>query len=745
MEDRPTTIRVYPGELRPVYYTSVLASQTTTTLEVIRLALERLQIFEDKTLYELHEGCPGDEDNWTLLKEGENPVVRQANWCSKDTRFYLKRKRNASLVLQQLVSELIPAGNGGVNAEITDLCILEELCEETMLSRLKARFSAKSIYTYAGTILIAVNPYYFYQIYNPKYTALYQGRLLDELPPHIFAIADRSYHSMLGDRQNQTVIISGESGAGKTESTKFLLHHLMSLSAKMAETQSLELITLGTGPVLEAFGNARTLANNNSSRFGKFIQVQFKENGAYYGASIVKYLLEKSRIISQAPGERNYHVFYYLLAGADSQLRRSLHLLKINEYHYLTQGSALAPAEGVEEYHRLRQSLSMLNFSHDIQLRMFTVLSAILHIGNLTFRKKEGEDSVVVENVATLSVISRLLQVREETLRLALTTRTSKAGGADLFVTPYKMEEAVAARDSLAKALYGSLFDWIVDQVNVSLASSSSRLHPHKGRFIGVLDIFGFEVFQNNSFEQFCINYANEQLQQYFNKHIFTLEQAEYSSEGIEWSAVSFIDNQECLDLIAKKPTGLLPLLDEECSFPGADDNSLFQKFERQHKSHPHYRVPQLRHQNPVFTIVHYASDVTYSVKGFRTKNRDLMRQDIIDVLRTSHSDLVRALIGLPPLAVHRWHLAFRTIVASFTFKKAGVVHKMKMMTPSFQHRLLRAATPPVPYSQTDGSSKFSQSYVHTHNLTDALTFDSTTRLAASSSSPGIRTSRYTF
>ena len=219
-------------------------------VQVIRLSLERLQIFEDKTLYEIYEGSSGDESNWLLLKDGDFPVVRQEGWPSKDTRFFLKRKRNASLVLQQLVSELILPGSG-TNAEVTDLCLLEELSEDTMLMCLSERFSAKSIYSYAGTILIAINPYYFYSIYNPKYTAMYQRKSLEELPTHIFAIADRSYHSMLGDRQNQTVIISGESGAGKTESTKFLLHHLMSLSAKMDETQSLELITLGTGPVLE--------------------------------------------------------------------------------------------------------------------------------------------------------------------------------------------------------------------------------------------------------------------------------------------------------------------------------------------------------------------------------------------------------------------------------------------------------------------------------------------------------------
>ena len=217
---------------------------------MIRLALERLQIYEDKTLYELYESRLGEEDKWRVLADNDCPIIAQQNWRAKDTRFFLKRKQNANIVLAQLVSQYIH-GEGSKSAEMTDLCRLDELSEKTMLSSLQARFAAKSIYTYAGTILIAVNPYYFFPIYNPKYTSLYQGRALEDLPPHIFAIADRSYHSMLVDRENQTVIISGESGAGKTESTKFLLHHLMTLSAKMDESQSLELITLGTGPVLE--------------------------------------------------------------------------------------------------------------------------------------------------------------------------------------------------------------------------------------------------------------------------------------------------------------------------------------------------------------------------------------------------------------------------------------------------------------------------------------------------------------
>ena len=265
MEDHPVTLRVYPGDLCPVYYTSVIVFHTTEVLEVIRLSLERLQIYEDKTLYELYSGHANSKKNqWTKIEAGECPVALQQKWkremgggggggeeeeMSEEMRFFLHRKEHASLVLAEIVSQYIsPEVNEG---RVQDMCDLEEFTEQDMLSNLRARFSNKDIYTYVGSILIAINPYYFYSIYNPKYTSMYQGKALGSLPPHIFAMADSAYHMMLNERQNQSVIISGESGAGKTESTKFLLHHLMSLSAKLDESQSLELITLGTGPVLE--------------------------------------------------------------------------------------------------------------------------------------------------------------------------------------------------------------------------------------------------------------------------------------------------------------------------------------------------------------------------------------------------------------------------------------------------------------------------------------------------------------
>lgn len=674
------SLRVFPVDIKSdMYYVSIVATRFTKTPEVVRFSLEKLQIYEDPSLYDLYIGLMDETKSWSLLHEDDNPVTLLDNSFlheGAENRMILCKRANSSVLLSTVTSGVSITME---TSDVEDLCKLEDLSEDSMLSILQTRFEQNCIYTYVGSILIAINPYYLYSIYNPKYSTRYQNRHLGELPPHIFAIADDAYNSMLTEKCNQAVIISGESGAGKTESTKFLLHQLMKLSAKFEETSSLELITLGTGPVLEAFGNAKTIANNNSSRFGKFILVKFKENGAYYGSSIEKYLLEKSRIISQAPGERNYHVFYYLLNGANPALKTKLHLLPPDQYHYLGQHTivTLESVDEIAEFHRLRESLTMLGFVPELQNRMFTILSAILHIGNIEFEKNDPDETVHVSNMPTIHIISELLNVHKDTLCNALTTRKSKAGGTDSFVTPYKMDEAVATRDALAKALYGALFDWIVEKVNDSLTAGQIK-GPHKGNTIGVLDIFGFEVFQKNSFEQFCINYANEQLQQYFNKHIFKLEQVEYDLEGIEWQSVVFVDNADCLDLIAKKPTGLLPLLDEECSFPGADDSSLFQKFERQHKSHPYFSAPQMKQREPVFTISHYASHVTYSIQGFREKNRDLMRQDVIDVLATSKMDLVRALIGLPPYAVHRWHTAILSVMAAIWFRKSGEKQKEK-------------------------------------------------------------------
>lgn len=455
--------------------------------------------------------------------------------------------------------------------EYPDLCQLPDLNEQTLLDNLRARFVAGHIYTYVGSILIALNPFKFYPIYNPKYVKLYQNRKLGpNLPPHIFAVADTAYYCMLKDRKNQCIVISGESGSGKTESTNFLLHHLTALSQKGSHGSGVEQTILSAGPVLEAFGNAKTAHNNNSSRFGKFIQVNYKENGMVHGAVVQKYLLEKSRICSQGRNERNYHVFYYLLEGATEQEKQILHLKTPDQYYYLNKSCySLDNVDESYEFSRLKQSMEMVGFTAEKQRRLFSVLSAVLLLGNVEFQPRKSayhhDESVAVKNPEVVSLISELLRVKQETLLQALTAKRARASGETLVIN-YRLPEAIASRDAMAKCLYGALFDWIVLQVNHALLAKKDTLREHQGNSIGVLDIFGFEDFGlNNSFEQLCINYANEHLQYYFNQHVFKYEQEEYRKEGIRWNNIDFMDNTGCLQLIEGKPNGLLCLLDDQC------------------------------------------------------------------------------------------------------------------------------------------------------------------------------------
>ncbi|GFR76566.1 unconventional myosin-IXb [Elysia marginata] len=597
-------------------------------------------------------------------------------------RFYLRRRdpelpvggwvvRSDQSAVDSFLTSFLSTPIDG--KEFPDLCSLPDLNEHTLLHNLKTRFNQKNIYTYVGTILIAVNPFKFFPIYNPKYVSMYQNTPLGELPPHIFAVADAAYHSMLREKKNQCIVISGESGSGKTESTNLLLHHLTALSHKGLHGSGVEQTILGAGPVLEAFGNAKTVHNNNSSRFGKFIQVNYKQNGMVHGAIVEKYLLEKSRIVFQAREERNYHVFYYLLAGSTDREREALHLLQADQYTYLSQSSCYK-VEGVDEQHefaRLKQSMEMVGFSPETQKKIFSVLSAVLHLGNVEFKKKGDnyhDESVLVKNMDTVKTISELLKVKENFVLEALTQKKTKAKN-EIFVITFKMGEANATRDAMAKCIYGALFDWIVLKVNQALLAKKHD-SEHEGDSIGVLDIFGFEDFGRNSFEQFCINYANEHLQYYFNQHIFKFEQEEYQREGIHWKNIEFIDNTGSLELFSKRPSGLFYLLDEECNFPAATNDTLLSKFTDNHKNNGHYEVPQRR--EGAFSITHYAGKVKYFVKDFREKNLDLVRPEIVATLKKSSMAFVRELLGIDPVAVLRWSVVRAFFRCFFAFKNAG-------------------------------------------------------------------------
>ncbi|XP_028286218.1 unconventional myosin-IXa-like isoform X2 [Parambassis ranga] len=719
LEDQEFTLRVYPGSLAEgTIYCPVSARKNTTAAEAIECLIERLQLERTKC-YVLAEVKEFGGEEW-ILNPGDCPVQRMMLWprsalenrsglgSGDDYRFLLREKNldgsihyGGSLQMWLRVTEerrrLVergflpqPAGSDPPS----DLCALPELTERALLESLRARFRQEKIYTYIGSILIVVNPFQFLPIYNPKYVKLYDNHTLGKLEPHIYAVADVAYHAMLQRRKNQCIVISGESGSGKTQSTNFLIHHLTALSQK-GFASGVEQIILGAGPVLEAFGNAKTAHNNNSSRFGKFIQVNYQESGTVRGAYVEKYLLEKSRLVYQEHNERNYHVFYYLLAGASEEERKAFHLLKPEEYHYLNQMTKKShklhwdnyyeseldcfTVEGEDlkhDFERLQLAMEMVGFLPTTRKQIFSLLSAILHLGNIRYKKKTyRDDSIDICNPEVLPIVSELLEVKEEMLLEALTTRKTVTVGERLIV-PYKLAEAGTVRDSMAKSLYSALFDWIVFRTNHALLNNKDLEDNSKILSIGVLDIFGFEDYENNSFEQFCINFANERLQHYFNQHIFKLEQEEYRAEGITWHNIEYIDNSGCLNLISKKPTALFHLLDEECNFPQATNQTLLDKFKRQHEGNSYIEFPAV--MEPAFIIRHYAGKVKYGVKDFREKNTDHMRPDIVALLKSSKNAFICGLMGIDPVATFRWAVLrayFRALVA---FREAGRRHTHK-------------------------------------------------------------------
>ncbi|XP_012264562.2 unconventional myosin-IXa-like isoform X2 [Athalia rosae] len=694
-------VQVFVGQWSPDYEAlSIKATKQTSSAEIVECIIERLGLADVPHCnnYELAEvvgNSVGQVCKERRLGPTECPVALMLLWPRNAAqqeyyRFYLRKKQPDYLwsdsrfpmdpqLLKDYFNRFLYQPR---DKEYPDLCQLPDLNEQTLLDNLRARFLAGNIYTYVGSILIALNPFKFYPIYNPKYVKLYQNRRLGpDIPPHIFAIADAAYHCMLREKRNQCIVISGESGSGKTESTNFLLHHLTALSQKGSHGSGVEQTILSAGPVLEAFGNAKTAHNNNSSRFGKFIQVNYKENGMVHGAVVQKYLLEKSRIVSQGKNERNYHVFYYLLAGASEQERQLLHLGTISQYNYLNK-SGCYDLENIDERHefsRLKQSMEMVGFTPEKQRRLFAVLSAVLLLGNVEFQPRKSyhhhDEAVAVRNPEVVALISELLRVKQDTLLAALTAKRARASGETLVIN-YRLPEAIAARDAMAKCLYGALFDWIVLQVNHALLSKKDTLRDHQGNSIGVLDIFGFEDFKMcNSFEQLCINYANEQLQHYFNQHVFQYEQREYRKQGIRWTDIGYSDNSGCLNLIEGKPNGLLCLLDDQCNFPGATNETLLQKFNSVHKDSAFYEAPQRR--EAAFVVRHYAGTVKYQAANMREKNLDLMRPDgVVGVLKNSSLAFVRELVGADPVAVFRWAILRAFFRAHFAFQEAGRLHR---------------------------------------------------------------------
>ncbi|KAK3026388.1 hypothetical protein RJ639_042598, partial [Escallonia herrerae] len=528
---------------------------------------------------------------------------------------------------------------------VDDMTRLAYLHEPGVLQNLRCRYDMNEIYTYTGNILIAVNPFQrLPHLYDKHMMEQYKGAAFGELSPHPFAIADAAYRQMINEGISQSILVSGESGAGKTESTKMLMHYLAYMGGRAAaEGRTVEQQVLESNPVLEAFGNAKTVRNNNSSRFGKFVEIQFDQQGRISGAAIRTYLLERSRVCQVSNPERNYHCFYMLCAAPPEDAER-YKLVNPKMFHYLNQSNCyeLDGVDDSKEYLATKKAMDVVGISSDEQDAIFRVVAAILHLGNVEFTKGSETDSSEPKDDESwfhLRTAAELFMCDEKSLEDSLCKRVIVTRD-ETITKCLDPESAAVSRDALAKIVYSRLFDWLVNKINNSIGQD-----PSSKFLIGVLDIYGFESFKTNSFEQFCINLTNEKLQQHFNQHVFKMEQEEYTKEEIDWSYIDFIDNQDILDLIEKKPGGIIALLDEACMFPRSTHDTFAQKLYQTFKDHKRFSKPKLSQTD--FTICHYAGDVTYQTEFFLDKNKDYVVAEHQALLNASKCSFVSGLFPL--------------------------------------------------------------------------------------------------
>uniref|UniRef100_A0A3Q3FNL4 Myosin VC n=1 Tax=Labrus bergylta TaxID=56723 RepID=A0A3Q3FNL4_9LABR len=522
---------------------------------------------------------------------------------------------------------LPPLRNPDILVGENDLTALSYLHEPAVLHNLKVRFvESRIIYTYCGIILVAVNPYKQLHVYGDAIIHAYSGQNMGDMDPHIFAVAEEAYKQMARNHKNQSIIVSGESGAGKTVSARYAMRYFAVVSKSGSKTR-VEDKVLASNPITEAIGNAKTTRNDNSSRFGKYTEISFDKKFRIIGANMRTYLLEKSRVVFQADNERNYHIFYQMCSCAHLPEFKNLKLLSADKFQYTCMGGEMT-IEGVDDkkdMEETQRTFSLLGLKEEFQSDVFKVLAAILHLGNVEI-KDSGSDKSSLSD-PHLAVFCELLGVSAEGLVRWLCHRRIVLV-AETVVKPVPKEKAVNARNALAKQIYAHLFDCIINRINTAL-----QVPGKQHAFIGVLDIYGFETFDVNSFEQFCINYANEKLQQQFNLHVFKLEQEEYMREDIPWTLIDFYDNQPVIDLIEAK-MGILDLLDEECLFPQGTDQSWLQKLFNYLADNPLFEKPRL--SNEAFTIQHFADKVEYQCRGFLEKNRDTLYEELVDILRAS-------------------------------------------------------------------------------------------------------------
>ncbi|XP_033061211.1 unconventional myosin-VIIa isoform X3 [Trachypithecus francoisi] len=580
---------------------------------------------------------------WMDLRSGQEfdvPIGAVVKLCDSGQIQVVDDEGNEHWISPQNATHIKPMHPTSVHG-VEDMIRLGDLNEAGILRNLLIRYRDHLIYTYTGSILVAVNPYQLLSIYSPEHIRQYTNKKIGEMPPHIFAIADNCYFNMKRNSRDQCCIISGESGAGKTESTKLILQFLAAISGQHSwiEQQVLE-----ATPILEAFGNAKTIRNDNSSRFGKYIDIHFNKRGAIEGAKIEQYLLEKSRVCRQAPDERNYHVFYCMLEGMSEDQKKKLGLGQASDYNYLAMGNCVTCEGRVDsqEYANIRSAMKVLMFTDTENWEISKLLAAILHLGNLQYEARtfENLDACEVLFSPSLATAASLLEVNPPDLMSCLTSRTLITRG-ETVSTPLSREQALDVRDAFVKGIYGRLFVWIVDKINAAIYKPPSQDVKNSRRSIGLLDIFGFENFAVNSFEQLCINFANEHLQQFFVRHVFKLEQEEYDLESIDWLHIEFTDNQDALDMIANKPMNIISLIDEESKFPKGTDTTMLHKLNSQHKLNANYIPPKNNHETQ-FGINHFAGVVYYETQGFLEKNRDTLHGDIIQLVHSSRNKFIK-------------------------------------------------------------------------------------------------------
>ncbi|KAK4321632.1 hypothetical protein Pmani_007579 [Petrolisthes manimaculis] len=608
--------------------------------------------------------------------------------------------------------------------DVDDNCALMYLNEATLLNNVRLRYNRDKIYTYVANILIAVNPYIdISKLYSLDTIKKYQGKSLGQMPPHVFAVADKAFRDMKVLKQSQSIIVSGESGAGKTESTKYILRYLCeSWGAKLGH---LEAKILDANPVLESFGNAKTTRNNNSSRFGKFIEIHFNERHSVVGGFISHYLLEKSRIVLQGPHERNYHIFYQLCAGAPDKLRQQLKLGTPDQYNYLRKGCTQyfcgrdteksLPADRKSSSHQKKgplkdpilddvrnftivdKALTNFGLSDSERLAVYTTVAAVLHLGNISFEDNpddsKGGCMISPGSDGSLKTAAALMGVDSTELNQALLSRvmqTSKGGlKGTVIMVPLKTYEASGARDALAKAMYSKLFDYIVHRINQSIPFSSSSY------YIGILDIAGFEYFPVNSFEQFCINYCNEKLQMFFNERILKDEQALYEKEGLGVRKISYVDNQDCIDLIEARGYGIISLLDEESKLPKSSHTHFTAAVHNNHNNHFRLALPRkskLRDHREIrddegFLIRHFAGAVCYqtdytlilsSQAQFLEKNNDALHASLEALVQEAQNRFIQALFAASGESQSsRGKLSFISVASKFKTQLQELMDKL--------------------------------------------------------------------